>query len=306
MKNFATRLVLLLSTLCLWTSAQAQPGGSACPPEPKSQHFGYFVQVGANADVGGAKNDKKDELTCWVAGPSKNEHNRLESHGQYADFTSEYSYTVGPAGISASARVYGQVHSVKDGSGGGHADLWLMWHDTLTFHSNKRTRVTSGDFYKGTPNRQDLAAGSTIRVKVRLLQDPPQCSGASNEFIYQTGVIGAFRSLLTNSNVTAPGDIPTQTPKGSPITAENWFIRAGKCGIPNGFQIVDVPNGYDLALRISVNADTQGNIDHGKTQEGHLKMELSNIRACVVHPEKTSDLADLTITSASGADYWCP
>ena len=306
MKSFATRLVLLFSTLCLWTSAQAQPGGSACPPEPKSQHFGYFVQVGANADVGGAKNDKKDELTCWVAGPSKSGQDRLQSHGQYADFTSEYSYTVGPAGISASARVYGQVHSVKDGSGGGHADLWLMWHDTLTFHSNKRTQVTSGDFYKGTPNRQDLAAGSTIRVKVRLLQSPPQCSGASNEFTYKTGVMAAFLSVLSGGNVTAPGRIPTNE-KGEVINGNNWFIRADKCGIPNGFQIVDVPNGYGLAIRISVNAETLGNIDHGKTQEGHLKVELSDMRVCVVHPDKSSDLeSDLTITSASGADYWCP
>jgi hypothetical protein len=306
MKNFATRLVLLLSTLCLWTSAQAQPG-SACPPRPKGRFFGYFVDVGAaTGGVRGGKGEKKIEETCWVAGRSASGQNRLESQGTDADITSEYSYTVGPSGISGSARLYGQVNDKNSAGGSGLANLWLMWHDTLTFHSNKRTQVSPGDIYRGNPKAQDLAAGSTIKAKVRLLQNPPQCSGERNEFTYKTGVMAVFRTVLGRGTVTAPGEIPAND-DGKAINGNNWFIRAGKCGIPSSYEWVEIPNGYDMEIQISVDEETNASLDFDKSPEGHLKVELSGIRLCVARPEKPSDLVgNLTITAASGADYWCP
>jgi hypothetical protein len=66
-------------------------------------------------------------------------------------------------------------------------------------------------------------------------------------------------------------------------------------------------NGLETAIHITINEEAFGEVTHDKTSngslEGHLKVELSGIRLCVVHPEKPFDL---TLTSASGADYWCP
>jgi hypothetical protein len=304
MKNIATRLVLLLSTLCLLTSAQAQPG-SACPPRPKGRFFGYFVFLTANAEVGGAKNDSKKEETCWVSGLSASGQNRLESHGQYAGLTTEYSYAVGPTGISASARLYGQVNNTKMGGGSGHADLWLMWHDTLTFHSKTLSQVTAGDFHKGNPKAQDLAAGSQIKVAVRYMQSPPQCSGEKDKFQYQTGVVAAFYGVLGGGGVGPPGEVPKQAPNGTPVNGDNWFIRSHKCGIPSGSSLhyIEVANGYDFFFQITVDAETAAYLAAPDYPEGHLKVELSGMRMCIVRPEWPKDL---TITSASGTDYSCP
>ncbi len=64
-----------------------------------------------------------------------------------------------------------------------------------------------------------------------------------------------------------------------------------------------VLNGKDLAIHITVDEETQSYLDSKENPEGHLKAELSNVRVCIVRPAKP---ADITITAASGANYWCP
>lgn len=305
MKNFATRLVLLFFTLCLLTGAEAQSGGAggACPPRPEGRFFGYFVDVAAVAGVGTkSEQKKKAELTCWVAGKAATGQYRGESKDQYADLTAEYSYTVSPTGISASARLYGQVNNTKIGGGSGDANLRLMWHDVLTFHSNKMPHVGQYEFRTNPEKAKEVLGASLIKVKVKLLENPPQCSGMRDRFRYETGVVAAASSGGEAGGFGPPGPIRQGTPK-DPITADNWFIRAGQCGIPNDFHYAIVPNDMDMMLQISVNEVTHAYLEAPAYPEGHLKADLSGIRLCVVRPEKPSDL---TITALSGADYWCP
>jgi hypothetical protein len=303
MKNIATRLALSLSILCLWTSAQAQPGGGACPPRPKGRFFGYFVDVAAGTVVGNTSDKKeKAELTCWVSGKSATGQYRTESKDQYADLTAEYSYTVGPTGISGSTRIYGQVNNIKRGSASGNAHFWLMWHDMLTFHSNKLPHNGEYEFRTDPGKAEEVLAKSLINVKVKLLQNPPQCSGMRDKFVYETGVVAAAMSGSQSDGGFGPGQIRTGTPD-HPNTAYNWFIRPGKCGIGNDYHYATVRNDQDMSFQITVNAGANGSIGYDDSPEGHLKVEFSAIRLCIVRPEKPSDL---TITAASGADYWCP
>jgi hypothetical protein len=55
-------------------------------------------------------------------------------------------------------------------------------------------------------------------------------------------------------------------------------------------------------VHITVQENLLGNTNE-KTRAGNLKVDLSAERLCVVRPAKPSDL---TITAASGGDYWCP
>src|SRR5271170_1199250 len=106
MKNSLARLVLLLSTVCLLTSAWGD-----CPNGLPTSKFGYWVKVGAGAGVGGDGPHPMKEETCWVAGRGATMQDHAESHNQWTDFASEYSYTVAPTGISASVRINGQQSS---------------------------------------------------------------------------------------------------------------------------------------------------------------------------------------------------
>jgi hypothetical protein len=306
MKNFAMRSMLLLSTVCLWTSAQAQHGvqPGECPnTEPMENFFGYFVQVIASSIVTGTGDaKKKDELTCWVAGASKSDQQRLPSDGKGTEITSEYSYTIAPSGISASVRVYGSVGGKDSPQGSAVATLWLMWHDSLRLHSKQIPVINSEDFYQGRPPTDADLANSLIKVKIKLLQNPPQCSGEDSGFSYKTGVYGIGETVRLGSigGILPPGKFP-----GGPIN--DWYIRADKCGIPSGSATFDAMNGLETAIHITVNEEAFGVVDHDKSHpsslEGHLKVELSGIRLCVVRPAKPTDL---TLTSASGANYWCP
>jgi hypothetical protein len=294
LNNFATRFTLLLFVLSLLSSVQAQVGAGCPNGEPPA--FGYFVNISADAGVG--KDHKKTaEKTCWVVAQSKSGQDKLESQDPYADLTSEYSYTVAPSGISASVRLYGQVNNVKRGFGSGHANIWLMWHDTLTFRSKSMPLAPEP---KDEINNRDgfelLVAKSIINVKVKLLQDPPQCAGESANFRYATGVLVAARSGTSGASIG-----PWQGPEGS--TQENWFVKMDKCGIKSDPISTTVLNGKTLKIHITVDNVTQSYLDFKESPEGHLKADLSNVRLCVVRPAKP---ADLTITSASGANYWCP
>src|SRR5271163_2280956 len=91
MKNSLARLVLLLSTVCLLTSAWGD-----CPNGLPTSKFGYWVKVGAGAGVGGDGPHPMKEETCWVAGRGATMQDHAESHNQWTDFASEYSYTVAP------------------------------------------------------------------------------------------------------------------------------------------------------------------------------------------------------------------
>lgn len=295
MKGLVTGFALLLSTFCLLTKVQAQ-GGANCPNgEPPK--FGYFVNLGANAGVG-RDNKKAQEKTCWVTAPSTQGKNKVESQDQYADLTTEYSYSVAATGISASVRLYGQVNNIKRGFGSGHADIWLMWHDTLTFHSKLIPLAPDPKELINHPAQFPMmVAKSMIKVTVKLLQDPPQCAGGTTDYFrYKTGILVAARS-------SAGGDAigPVKGPEGS--TEQNWFAKVDQCGKVSDPVTLMVLNGKDLAIHITVDEETQSYLDFKENPEGHLKAELSNVRVCIVRPAKP---ADLTITAASGANYWCP
>jgi hypothetical protein len=172
--------------------------------------FGYFVQVVASANVNGTNHPKKDELTCWTAGASKSDHQRLPSQGDGTEITSEHAYTIGPSGISASTRVYGQVGGKYSPSGSALASLWLMWHDSLRFHSNQIPLINEADFRRGHPPSDADLAKSLIKVKIKLLQNPPQCAGEDRGFSYKTGVFGIGETMRLGSigGVLPPGKNP--------------------------------------------------------------------------------------------------
>jgi hypothetical protein len=295
LKNFATRFALLLFPLYLLTTVQAQVKAGCPNGEPPA--FGYFVNVSADAGVG--KDHKKTtEKICWVVAQSKTGQDKLESQDQYADLTSQYSYTVAPTGISASVRLYGQVNNIKRGFGSGHANIWLMWHDTLTFHSKLIPLAPDPkDLINHPAQFPMMVAKSMIKVTVKLLQDQPQCAGGTGQYFkYKTGILVAARS-------SAGGDAigPVKGPEGS--TQEDWFAKVDQCGKVSDPVTLMVLNGKDLAIHITVDDITESYLDYNENPEGHLKAELSNVRVCVVRPAKP---ADLTVTSASGASYWCP
>ena len=294
--------VLTLTMLMSLAAAQAQapPEGSgmgtSCP-EPMNKYFGHFVMVSASAFVADRKRDEKKEKTCWVAGPSASGQNRVESQSGEDAMAAEYSYTISPAGISASANVSGQHNSDHGGGGSGGSMLWLMWHDTLTFHSSQIPLIDPNDYRRGHPPTDAQLAEAMLHVQVKLLQNPPQCSGLKEpHFHYLTGVAAVVRDIMGGEGIIAPGGAPPGA------TAENWLLRADTCGIPAGSVTAHVPNGQSVAVHVTVQENLLGNTD-GKTRAGNLKVELSAERLCVVRPAKPSDL---TITAASGADYWCP
>ena len=205
-----------------------------------------------------------------------------------------------PTGISASARLSGQVTGKNSAGGSGVTNVWVMWHDSLTFHSKQIPTINPDDFRRGRPPTPADLANSAIKVKLRLLQNPPQCSGETHEFTYKTGVYAIGISGMSNGGVggiAPPGGIPPKSNK------DNWYIRADKCGIPSDTGDVQAINGQEMAIHITVNEQTDANLDFHKSPEGHLKVELSGIRLCVIRPKEPSDL---TLTAASGADYWCP
>lgn len=209
----------------------------------------------------------------------------------------EYSYTIGAAGISGSASVSGQHNSDHGGGGSGLSMLWLMWHDTLTFHSSLIPVIDPNDFRRGHPPTAAQLAEAMIHFEVKLLQNSPHCSGLQEpKFKYATGVIGAVRDIGGGEAIIAPGGAPPGA------TAQNWLLRMDTCGIPTGAVSAQVPNGQSVAVHVTVQENLLGDTD-GKTRAGNLKVELSAERLCVVRPAKPSDL---TITAASGGDYWCP
>jgi hypothetical protein len=299
MNKFAIGLALLLCIVCFSAGAQAAPEGSgmgsSCPE--MSYGFGHFVMVSAQSGVADQGTKIKKEKTCWVPGPSASGQNRVESYNGEDEFTSDYAYSIGPTGIDASARVEGKSSGERYVGGSGGAMLWLMWHDTLSFHSSKMPTVTPGDFYLGKKTDWNVAEG-WIKVQVKLLQDPPQCTGTQDSnFKYATGVFAAVKDIMGGDAIKMPGPPPPLS------TSQNWLLRMSTCGIPSGSITAEAPNGQSIAIHITVQENLLGNVQQGVTPSGKLNVDLSGIRLCVVKPSKPSDL---TITSASGADYWCP
>jgi hypothetical protein len=193
--NRVTRLCALTFTMLMSLAAaraQGPPEGSglgASCPEPMGNFFGHFVMTDAIAFVAGRNREEKKEKTCWVAGPSASGQNRVESQSGEDAMAAEYSYTISAAGISAAAKVSGQHNSDHGGGGSGVSMLWLMWHDTLTFHSSQIPLVDPNDYRRGHPPTPEQLVEQMIHFKVKLLQSPPQCSGLKEpEFHYLTAV----------------------------------------------------------------------------------------------------------------------
>jgi hypothetical protein len=294
-------LALTMSITMSFAAAQAAPPegsgmGAACP-EPMNKFFGHFVMVSATAHVGLQKLDEKKEKTCWVAGASASGQNNVVSQDGQQSASADYSYTIGPTGITASATVDGKMNSNHVSGGTSGAMLWLMWHDTLTFHSSLIPLIDPNDFRSGNPPTAKQLVEQMIQFKVKLLQNPPQCSGLNEpEFKYFTGVAAAVVDIQGGKGMIAPGGAPPGA------TSENWLLRADTCGIPSSSVTAQVPNGQSVAVHITVQENLLGNT--GPTNHaGHLKVDLSGVRLCIVRPAK---LSDLTITAASGADYLCP
>ena len=116
------------------------------------------------------------------------------------------------------------------------------------------------------------------------------------EFHYLTAVAAVVVDIGGGKGIIAPGGAPPGA------TSENWLLRADTCGIPASSVTAQVPNGQSVAVHITVQENLLGNTNE-KTRAGNLKVDLSAERLCVVRPAKPSDL---TITAASGGDYWCP
>jgi hypothetical protein len=301
--NRVTRLCALTLTMLMSLAAaraQGPPEGSglgASCPEPMGNFFGHFVMTDAIAFVAGRNREEKKEKTCWVAGPSASGQNRVESQSGEDAMAAEYSYTISAAGISAAAKVSGQHNSDHGGGGSGVSMLWLMWHDTLTFHSSQIPLVDPNDYRGGHPPTPEQLVEQMIHFKVKLLQSPPQCSGLKEpEFHYLTAVAAVVVDIGGGKGIIAPGGAPPGA------TSENWLLRADTCGIPASSVTAQVPNGQSVAVHITVQENLLGNTNE-KTRAGNLKVDLSAERLCVVRPAKPSDL---TITAASGGDYWCP
>jgi hypothetical protein len=295
----ALSLSMTMTSSLAAAQAQAPEGsgmGNSCP-EPMNKFFGHFVMVSATAHVGLQKLDEKKEKTCWVAGASASGQNNVVSQDGEQSASADYSYTIGPTGITGSATVDGQVNSNHVNGGTSGAMLWLMWHDTLTFHSSLIPLIDPNAYHLGTPPTPAQLAETMIKVNVRLLQNPPQCSGLNEpEFKYFTGVFAGVRDIMGGAAMIAKGGAAPGA------TVDNWLLRADSCGIPSGSITAQAPNGQSVAVHITIQENLLGNAGP-KNHAGHLKVDLSGVRLCIVRPAKPSDL---TITAASGGDYWCP
>jgi hypothetical protein len=303
--------------MMLVTSAIAQgpPGaparrGSDCP-EPENKLFGYFVRADASSNAGSGQHPNKHEKTCWVAGQSVSGQNSAKDQGKFATMTADFSYSIGPSGINASTHLYGNLNNNNLGSGSGNVILWLAWRDMLTFHSKEMPVLTPKEAWTIGPDQvADKLARSKIGLKVRLLQNP-SCAGRTSKFTYLTGVIAEVypQGGVQGHERNAMGSWGPVRPPGSerpnPLASEadNQILRANACGTgPQDMQIV-VVNGWAQPIFLQVQEILNGVLSQPHEPEGHLKVEMSNVRICFDRPAKPKDL---TMTSASGGDYWCP
>jgi hypothetical protein len=130
-----------------------------------------------------------------------------------------------------------------------------------------------------------------------MLQGAPHCSGADHFFKYSTGVLITARDFMGTGAAIGPRD--TIPPNATP---GNMVLRGSTCGVNPDSEYAQTYNGGALALHILVQVEANSILSPPDGLEGHLVVELSQIGACIVRPEKPDDL---TMTSASGANYWC-
>ena len=262
-------------------------------PEPENKYFGYFVNLSAGAHAGGNAAPKRQK-TCWVSGRSASGSDTVKDEGKFASMGADYSYSISPAGIDASSHVYGNLNNNTRGSGSGNVILWLMWHDTLTFHSKQLQEVKAGDPLLYDPEKIAMKlAKSEIGLKMKLMQNPPQCSGRSSTFRYTTGVMAVIYPQDPDPNKrNAMGSWGPVRPPGSekpnPLAddAENQILVEDMCGVGKDYSHITVLNGWPLPIHMTVQEILNGTLESPRAPEGHLKVEMSKVRMCFEKPGK--------------------
>jgi len=287
--------------LLLLAAHDAFAGGVAqgCPQELELK-FGYMSISNAVAHAGGGSRDKKTEHVCWVSKTSVTGQMKAESHGDHSDITSEYEYRISGGEVHASARLYGVLTHAKLGTAGGATAMWISWRDQVTFHSKQMPEGTRNMVYDPDPAKMILnLAKSALTIHGKLLQNPPPtCAGESGKFRYFSGIAALTRDALGAG--VAIGSDP------EPNGRDTFLLRIDRCGlgVPGGARDTTVvQNGVPIPIQVTVEITLLGELSHPHDPEGHLKVDFPSLRLCFVRPTRPSDL---TMTSASGADYWCP
>lgn len=276
-------MTILLSSQVLWAQG-------TCPPRTPDTKFGLLALALATAHVGNGHLDKKTGHFCWAATHSLSDTAHQTSDGDGGHFTAEYNYNASQNNVSLKVRVAGDGPP-KKAVGGGAASVSVEWVDTLTFHSNKMRAITPQTI-GGTP----LMKSDMIYLQVRFNSGNPQCSGRTKYFRYATSAHAAMANTIAGVGwITIPKDVPI-------APAETYYTVMDMCGLPNQApKNLVVLNGFGASLSVGASATLNGLLTSGEPH-GDLSVSMTNMSLCIVRPA-TPD--DLTLTSASGVNYWC-
>lgn len=284
---------VVVATLALAAFAPATPAEASCEQQTGTQ-FGTYVLLSASAaatkwpDFPPPQSDRKNDCNVgqWKAVGSR----VLSSSAGGARVNTSYTYLVGPDALSVSTTVEASRPG-KDCrcSAQGHIMLEAGWGDAITFHSKSMRKVTPEQLKSGNP----AAEKDIIRLKVHSKPSAAgvsDCSASSQpSFVYQA----EFWITL----------VPTVLPHPLSLGGGQPRQGIGYCSVDVSMGYVEVLNEYPVLLRMGVVEQVIGSLQTAQAPPaGVARARREGVSVCIDHP---SDPADLTMTSASGSQYWC-
>lgn len=286
-------------SLSIANTAALQADAAATPPEAVkapcgllAQGFGIFVSGTAAAGADTSPQTVQKDFVCGVGKRSASGQKNAVSDGQYNAIASQFSYSVASDSISVKAATYGQTKDPRHAAAQSSARVIVSWMDILTAHSNKVRQ-----FKRNIMGGSDVQPSDVIALKVRMIEDTPDCTGGGGQFVYATTMLGTLRAAYASSGAnTGTNLVPVPG-----ATGDNTYLRMNACGPDFQTGVTGTLSGAGMILNLAIQVATTGALD-GHQQSGDLKVEFANVRICVEHP-KVPD--DVTITSASGRSYWC-
>jgi hypothetical protein len=285
---------VLVSTLGLSAFAPATPAQTSCEQQIGKQ-FGTYVILNASAattsfpvNIPPPQTDHKQECNVkqWKAAGTR----VLSSSSGPAKMNTSYSYYAGPDAVSVSTTVEGSRSSSDCRcTAQGHILLEAGWADTITFHSRSMRKVMPNDLKSGNGATQTDIIHLKVHSRPSTVGVTDCYSNAKPAFVYQA----EFWIILSTPGLGNPLGLGGGRPRQD----------IGYCSVDASVGEIEVLNEYPNLLRMGVAEQVIGSmVTQTAPTAGLSRARREGVSVCIDHP---SYPADLTMSSASGSQYWC-
>jgi hypothetical protein len=284
-------LLSLLGLVAFAPEARAQ----SCEQKVGDQ-FGTYVTLtasAASANIWPPKMplpQRDDKLECNVKQWKAVGTRVLSSTSGAATVNTSYSYYVGPNAIAVTTTVEGsRTSSSCRCSAQGHITLLAGWLDTITLHSKSMRKVTPNDVKNGPGAQQKDIIHLTVHSRPATASVKDCHSDGQPAFVYQAEFWIILVTPGFGNQLGLGGGQPRQ--------------GMGYCSVDASRGEMAALNEFPIVVRMGVSEQLIGSlVTQNDPTAGMSRARREGVSFCIDHPSQPTDL---TMTSASGTQYWC-